>query len=341
MKRGTAPGIDGLQSDVLKELLHQECFESVNQQGEALQGITYAPEESELPWKPLTHFGQCLYKVITKTWELEKCPELWDEVTLCNLFKSGDPELLVNYRGISLISVGLKTLLSVIADRLYGELESRDFFSKWQSGFRRKEEAVAQFISIAEVIRRRGIKVKPTATFAVFVDFKKAFDKVHHEALYRILDHIGVRGKALEFIRALYTNAKIRVRSGGKLSDSFGMLRGNRQGCPMSPLLFDIFVNFLLEECGTGVGDLNEDPCLGGQFADDLVALCESIEDIKLFLTRLYNWCVKWGMEIGPQKSGVMLFGGTEAIRAEYNNTSFKAGPDDIPKVTEYKYLGI
>ncbi|QRW17530.1 Retrotransposon-derived protein PEG10 [Rhizoctonia solani] len=57
MQRGTAPSIDGLQTDVLKEVLNQECFECVNQEGEALEGITYALEENKLPHKPLTFFG--------------------------------------------------------------------------------------------------------------------------------------------------------------------------------------------------------------------------------------------------------------------------------------------
>ncbi|KAB5588120.1 reverse transcriptase [Ceratobasidium theobromae] len=342
MKRGTAAGNDEFHVEMLKEMLNQECFEQVKVRngGRALENIDFALKAEDLPREPLTWFGKVMYKIIIKTWELEKCPELWDEVTLCNLFKSGDPELMVNYRGISLISVGLKALISIVTNRLYTSLEKRNFFSKWQSGFRRKEEAVAQFISIAEVIRRRGINNQ--TTFGVFIDFKKAFDKVHHEALYRLLDHIGVRGKALNFIKALYRNAKIKVRSGGLLSDPFGMARGNRQGCPMSPILFDIFVNFLLDETNPlGVGNLIDDWCRGGQFADDLVALCGSIEQVQSFLTKLKEWCDKWGMEIGPQKSGVMMFGGSEALRAKYNETTFTAGDDEIPKVKEYKYLGI
>jgi len=194
--------------------------------------------------------GKAFYHILTSIWKLEQIPDMWNEVLICNLFKTRDPELMVNYRGISLILVGLKVLLGVMADRLYVGCKEAQLLVPEQAGFRRKEEAVAQYIAIAEIARHRSIDGK--STYAIFVDFKKAFDKVHHEALYRILDNMGVRGKFLNVIKYMYHNSKMTVRAGGRTTRFFGMKQGNRQECPLLPLLFIIFVNRLLRDTSCG-----------------------------------------------------------------------------------------
>jgi exonuclease III len=349
MNRNTSPGSTGEHVNVMKELLNEECMAEVLRSKPNMrrpEKITFALGSDELPQWPLTPLGKALFHVLTSIWKLEQIPDLWNEVHICNLFKSGNPELMVNYRGISLISVGLKVLLGVMADRLYKGCEQAQFLVPEQSGFRRKEEAIAQYIAIAEIARRRGIEGK--ATYAIFVDFKKAFDKVHHEALYRILDNMGVRGKFLEVIKNMYRNSKMTVKAGGKTTRSYGMKRGNRQGCPLSPLLFIIFINHLLGEtsCGgvtvAGVKkNQNIATCAGGQYADDLVALEATAEAAEAFCMKIYEWGRKWGMELGVTKCGVMLWSEDEGEMYDYALATFTTPDGDLPKVDEYKYLGI
>jgi len=78
-----------------------------------------------------------------------------------------------NYRGISLISCAFKVLLSLMASCLSKASEEADLISKAQSGFWKREEAVAQATALAEIVQRRWIKGK--TTYGVFVDFKKAY----------------------------------------------------------------------------------------------------------------------------------------------------------------------
>lgn len=193
--------------------------------------------ERKLPEAPLSPMGKALWKVLKAVWDLEDIPDEWSEVVIVNLFKKGDPELLVNYRGLSLISVSLKIIMVVMVHRLEKLIDDEKVsITRSQSGFRRREEAIAQFLVLAESVRRRNLNGQPT--LGLFIDLVKAYDRVPHGALYRVLDHRGIRGKYLNIIKAMYKSSKMRVRACGKLAEPFDMWRGLRQGCPLSPLLF-------------------------------------------------------------------------------------------------------
>jgi hypothetical protein len=175
----------------------------------------------------------------------------WKETQIVNLFKGGDPESTNNYCGISLISCAFKVLLALMANRLSKMCEENGLLCREQAGFRRREEAVAQSIALAEMVRRRFLEGKPT--FGVFVDFKKAYDRVYHSYLFRILDHNGVRGRFLDLIKHMYLETKYTVRVGDHISDRFTPTRGAKQGDPLSPILFIIFINpCLLKSNPTG-----------------------------------------------------------------------------------------
>lgn len=141
--------------NVLKELLNKECIAEVRKQHPRMarpELIKFALSKKDLPRLPLTPMGKTFFLILKMTWIQGKAPDMWNEVYISNLFKSGNPEHLVNYRGISLISVGFKVLLGVIANHLYNAVDARGLIALEQAGFRRYEEAVAQYIAIAEII---------------------------------------------------------------------------------------------------------------------------------------------------------------------------------------------
>ena len=73
---------------------------------------------------------------------------------------------------------------------------------------------------------------------------------VPHELLFLKLESIGIRGHMLSFLRALYRDSAFRVRTGhapGILSEPIFLRRGLRQGCPASPVLFNLFINDMFE----------------------------------------------------------------------------------------------
>ena len=167
--------------------------------------------------------------------------EAWAESNWwCRIPKKGDLADMNNYRGISLMATVLKVVCVILSTRINAAAEERGLFSRAQAGFRQREECVTQVACVVEIIQRRRIVGEPT--YVVFVDLKKAYDTVPHEALFAKLSRFGIRGRCLAFIRALYRSSTIRVRVGGGAntlySDSCGLLRGVWQGCPLSPTLF-------------------------------------------------------------------------------------------------------
>jgi len=72
------------------------------------------------------------------------------------------------------------------------------------------------------------------------------------------IHHLGIRGKCFNFIENLYLSSKACVRVDGKLSESYNIKKGVRQGFPLSPFLFNLFINDIFNNCnkyGISIGD--------------------------------------------------------------------------------------
>ena len=88
----------------------------------------------------------------------------------------------------------------------------------------------------------------PSSVYLCFVDFQKAYDRVPHEALLAKLRYYGVTGRTYSFIETLYSRSVMQIRVGESLSEPIELKSGLRQGCPMSPILFSIYINDILPE---------------------------------------------------------------------------------------------
>ena len=89
------------------------------------------------------------------------------------------------------------------------------------------------------------VKSHQTKIYACFVDFRKAFDSVWHDGLMYKLLQINVGGSFYKIIKSLYSNSTCSVRIGNSQTRSFQYSRGVRQGCILSPLLFNLYVKDL------------------------------------------------------------------------------------------------
>ena len=92
-----------------------------------------------------------------------------------------------------------------------------------------------------------------------FIDFVNAYDKVDRGKIWRYLEQLGVNGRLLRFLKALYQDSWCRVRVNDKLSEEFGVVTGLRQGCVLSPLLFSLYINGVVTrlhdgKCGVQCG---------------------------------------------------------------------------------------
>ena len=261
-------------------------------------------------------------------------PLEWRDCTVVPIFKKGDKHDPNNYRGIALINTLLKVLTKVIAARLQVVCCEMKLIRREQVGFIRGEEGIAQAACLLEACQRRSIRGQDTVL--CFLDLRKAYDLVPHDRLIFKLRKFGLGSKMIDFIERMYEDTFMRVRVNNQLTESFKFERGVRQGCPTSPLLFDIYINDILDGIepvavqGLGNG------LSGLMFADDTVILANDNNDLQVKLESINRWMSCNAMEVNPSKCGIMYIGGNNSIHdpVVYNG-------EVIPRVDRYVYLGI
>ncbi len=313
------------------------------------------------PANPTTDMGYALLRICNSIFTTHSVPEALRAAFIVSIHKSGDKTCPANYRGISLIDSILKVVTGILTQRLQTiikNLPPNRGLSVMQAGFRPTEECIGQVAALLEICQRR--RVCGGDTYLAFLDLQKAFDRVPHGAMLYKLEQFGVRGHTLEFFRALYNSSVGIVRDHvyGIHGEAFPVTRGVRQGCPSSPLMFNIFINDFLTNVSMVRIPFQIDASdsvswmrtAGLLFADDSVVLAESAEQLEANLEALAEWGMRNGMDFNASKSGLMLVcGEAEGAqdKADYlqrlaEEGHFSAlGGVSIPIVGEYLYLGI
>ena len=243
-----------------------------------------------------------------------------------------------NYRGITLQSCVAKAFCKVLNNRLSLYLETNNVLHEEQNGFRKQRNCQDQIFSLYCLIENR--KLDKLDTYACFVDFRKAFDSIPRDRLWQKMARNGINDQMLHCIKALYTNTYSRIKINNELTGPLKIDRGVKQGCTLSPTLFNIYINDLIdclkqESNGLRFGECNITALL---YADDLVILGDSPSTLQKLLDALDDWCKHNGMVINPDKTKVVHF---RHNRKEICQTAFSCGETLIGYTNCYKYLGV
>ena len=78
----------------------------------------------------------------------------------------------------------------------------------------------------------------------ISIDEEKAFDKVQHLVMVKTLQKVGIEGTYLNIIKAIYDKPTANIVLNGEKLKPFPLMSGTKQGCPLSPLLFNVFWKF-------------------------------------------------------------------------------------------------
>lgn len=122
---------------------------------------------------------------------------------------------------------------------------------------------------------------------AMFVDLKAAFDSVDRGVLYSAMRERGIREELIERVKEVYRETKSRVKIGGELGGNFWTARGVKQGCLMSPMVFNIVIADLEKEMGKvkwGGVRVGERKIYTLAYADDIVLLAEEEDGMRSML---------------------------------------------------------
>ena len=204
-----------------------------------------------------------------KIWMSGKGPTQWCESIMIPLPKKGSLRKCGNYRTISLISHASKVMLKILLNRLTPHIEG--ILRREQAGFRAGRSTVEQIFNIWIIAERYNDHRNPL--FNNFIDFRKAFDGVWQDAPWRIMRKHGLSPTIISLIEALYQQSVCAVQVGPTVSNWFHATVGVRQGCIVSPSLFNLFVEEIISL------SIANSPCavnIGGRslsnlrFADDI-----------------------------------------------------------------------
>lgn len=280
--------------------------------------------------------ASALHSLCAKVWRQEALPTDWSRGIIFPILKSGNEKDPSNYRGITLLSIVGKVYAQVLNERLMRWCERHKILTEEQGGFRPSRGCIDQLFSLVEILRNRGKQ----GTFCCFIDVKKAFDRVFRAGLWQRLAEVGVRGKMWRVVKSIYENVESCVAIAGQLTDWFSIETGVRQGCVLSPLLYALFIDGLVKELkalGRGIEIENGRKLCCLLYADDIVLIAESKQNLQRMLDKVSEYAKKWRFELNPSKSQVVVFGKRQPPRT----VKWRLGDNEIQQVSQYKYLGI
>ena len=143
-----------------------------------------------------------------------------------------------NYHTTAFISHANKVMLKILQARLQQNRE----IPYIQAGFRKGRGTRDQITNIHRIIEKARESQKNI--YFCFIDYAKSFDCVDHNQLWKILKEMGIPEDLTCLLRNLYAGPKATVRTGHGTTDWFKIGKGVRQGCVLSPCLFNFYTEF-------------------------------------------------------------------------------------------------
>ena len=304
LKDGRAPGICGVHAEMLK-----------------------AGGDAALVW---------LRALICSVWSSGVIPTDWRRGIVVPIWKGkGDIRECNNHRGVTLLSVPGKVFARVLLNRIRQQL--LDHQRPEQSGFTPKRSTVDRILALRVLTER--FREFDRGLLAAYIDFKKAFDSVSRDALWRLLELRGIPPELIHLISALYSDTESAVRYGGVTSDFFPVSTGVRQGCVLAPSLFSTCMDWIMDRvvvrtsCGASFGNVRITDL---DFADDAVIFAETLDVLTEALETLSEEAEPLGLRVSWIKTKIQEFGDLLDAAIE----SVDVAGEKVEVVDKCTYLG-
>ena len=180
-----------------------------------------------------------LHSICQQTWKTQQWPQDWKQSVFLPIPKKGNVKECSNYCTTALISQASKVMLKILQARFqqYVNYELPDL----QAGFRKRRGTRGQIANIRWIIKKAREFQKNL--YFCFNDYAKAFDCVDHNKLWKTLKESGIPGHLTCLLRNLNVGQEAIVRTGQGPTDWFEIGKGVRQGCILSPCLFNLYAS--------------------------------------------------------------------------------------------------
>ena len=302
-----------------------------------------APGPDGVTYQMLRHSPEAvllfLLDLFNEIWVRGLLPSVWKEATVVPLAKPGkDPHLVASYRPIALTSQVGKLMERMVANRLVPVLESSDFLSPFQFGFRRLLSTSVPLLKFDYDIREAF--AAKDRVLAVSFDLERAYDSAWRRGILLQLHRLGFRGSLPLFLSDLLDGRSIRVRVGGAFSRPFEIEEGVPQGGVLSVFLFLLAINPISEVIPSSISYM--------LYADDLLiylrgrrlpSLCRAIQ---LCINRIAEWADSVGFRFSASKTNCILFSKRKIRNGEEDlSVSLSLGGTPIPLRPHIRLLGV
>ena len=263
----------------------------------------------------------------------------WEKSMITPIHKKGSKMSPENYRGISLLSCLGKFFTAILNQRLFTFVSKHKILSKGQLGFIPGNRTSDAHLILYNLIESY-CKTEKKHVFGCFVDFEKAFDSLPRHKLFKKLLDLNINGKFYDCLISLYTKNESCVKIGNTVTNFFHTTQGVKQGCILSPLLFNIFLSDLQREIEKPENDpakISQNEILGCiLWADDILLVSESETGLQKMLSTLKLYTDNNGMRVNQTKTKVMIFN----KNGRHIRKHFTLGGQKIECTRSYKYLG-
>ena len=201
-----------------------------------------------------------------------------------------------------------------------------------QAGFKKGRGCTDQIFTLRNIIElctewQRQLYIN-------FVDFEKAFGSIHRECLWRILKAYGILQQIVLVIKSFYNNFKCRV---GNSESSFDVKTSVRQGCPMSALLFNLTIDWVMWQTTTdrvqGIRWTLLSTLKDLDFVDNVELFSHTHQHMQENTTRLGMSAQQVGLKVSQKKTEVMMLNVS-------NPSTIKVNGEDLLTTEELTYLG-
>ena len=312
----------------------QEIIELVGDLGDVSAGFDLIP--AHLIKKTIHNIIIPFTHICNQSLQTGIFPDKLKESKVIPLHKGGSKSDLHNYRPISLLSVFSKIIEKLMYNRLDVFLETNKIITEKQYGFRSKKSTTSAILSLTDYILRAFDNGE--CIVAVFLDLSKAFDTVDHSILLKKLNHIGVRGVALDWFKSYLNQRKQFTKYKDKHSRYQTSTYSVPQGSNLGPLLFIIYINDLVYSLKKlNVTLFADDTCL--YLSGNNLNLL--IHNVNIELKEVKNWLNSNKLTLNLVKSHYMVFHRNKNLVNNLNEAKIIIDSHNLQKLEQTKFLGL
>ncbi|GFR03036.1 retrovirus-related Pol polyprotein from type-1 retrotransposable element R2 [Trichonephila clavata] len=304
------------------------CLQSAENSAPGPDGIMYKH------WREIDRGSTVLCAMFNICIKLKKVPPSWKAATTVLIHKKGAVDNIDNWRPIALSNTIYKLFTKCLARSLSDWFETFEVLSPSQKGFTPFDGVIEHNFLLSQHIE--SARTRKSESLVAWLDLSNAFGSVPHQAIFSALANEGADQDFIDLVANLYDGASSSILTNEGPTEQIPILRGVKQGCPLSGALFNLVINKTLKEVQ---GAADEKKILA--FADDLVLLANDQGELQSLLDLTCASLRKLQLSLNPDKCATLHLSGQTPVGSR--PTRFHINEVEIRSLNDgesFQYLG-